>query len=96
MNHYTLFPLHPPLMNLEIPSPPAPAKAAAALLRPFARWRYLSNATCLIQPHLLSTALLVLVRLIEFAASFTTFEEETCVRQVNVRQVASPDFGVGV
>ena len=43
---------------------------------PEAGWHYLSNATCLMRPHLFSTALLVLIRLIiEFAAFFATFEE---------------------
>ena len=39
-------------------------------------WHYLSNTTCLIWPHLFSTALITCpIRLIEFAALFTTFEE---------------------
>ena len=45
-------------------------------------WHYLSKAACLIRPHLFSTALLVLlIRLIEFAALFAALEE-TRVREV--------------
>ena len=39
--------------------------------------RYLSNATCKIRPHVCSTTL-SLIRLIEFAALFMTFEEIMC------------------
>ena len=42
-------------------------------------WHYLPNATCLIRPHLFSTASHCLIRLLEFAVFFVTFEQSTRV-----------------
>ena len=41
-------------------------------------WHYLSNASCLIRPHVFSYGITCPMRLIEVAAVFTTFEEDVC------------------
>ena len=41
-------------------------------------WHHLPNATCLIRPRLFFCSVTCLTRLLEFAASFATFEESMC------------------
>ena len=52
-------------------------------------WHHLSNATCLIRP--VFYGITCLMRLIEFAASFATFEENMC-QTSSVRQVIPPEW----
>ena len=51
--------------------------------KPTLGWHYLSHATCLVRPHLFlfRASACLIIRLIEFAALFVTFEEDI-VRQV--------------
>ena len=57
MNHYTLFPLHPPLRNVETSWWPWEAARVSAV-SPCASfgWHYLSDDTCLMRTHLFSAA----------------------------------------
>ena len=51
-------------------------------------WHYLSKATCLIRPHVFY-GITCLIRLIEFAALFTTFEENRCKTRIGSKTQAN-------
>ena len=52
-------------------------------------YMYLSNATCLMRPHVVVHGTACLIRLLESAALFATFEEDMC-QTSSVRQVVPP------
>ena len=52
---------------------------------------YLSNATCLRWPRLFVYGIACLIRLVESATLFVTFEESVCYTS-NVRRVVAPDW----
>ena len=58
-------------------------------------WHYWSNATCLMRPHLFSRAFLSLIRIIELAAVFATFEENLRYTS-SVEQVVPPELQEGI
>ena len=57
---------------------PLAACARAGAAGPSFGWHYLSNATCLIQASFVFYGIACLIRLIEVAALFATFEENLC------------------